>query len=547
VSRTVPDEDKPDELALFRQTLADLLVALRKDAGLSQQQLADHIGYSRATIAGAETCHRSASAEFWARADDLLASNGELRSAYGQLTAAREARDRQRTQRAEEERDARIARRDRGQAWPELPAPAAPGVSEFGSDRLPSGSVGLDRASSRWLSRVDIGGAVDWPAWFGVRLTGLFRAVESWPRPAPHYDDLQALLHREMLMFDAAAPDDSAAHFLSRRQALVSLAALPLTLAGWPGAGAAEALLPPSAAGLTACWHLLRGSDLDTVEQLLSPTLVPLEALAQQHGSHRQAAARLASQAHRIYGIVALHRNHVRLRERHCEQALYYARIGGDASTEAAALISLASTYFYQGQPAQAAHLYEGVLVQKSAIPRLQRSRLHAELSVVYGQLGREHDALRCLGMAEDLYPDQPELDPSSLYAEFTPASLTLERGLAFLTLAEQYPNRGYPDRARDIFEQTSSTSPAAAPARIRFEIANHQAAAAVFMNDLDAFETHLYCGIDGVGLLKSRQRHRETVAVWRQANKAWPHEPRLTVLRERLRCAGVHIGEAAV
>ena len=56
------------------------------------------------------------------------------------------------------------------------------------------------------------------------------------------------------------------------------------------------------------------------------------------------------------------------------------------------------------------------------ALPALQRSRVHAELAVVYGQLGREQDAIRAAGQAEELYPDDPQDDPSFLYAEFTPA-----------------------------------------------------------------------------------------------------------------------------
>jgi tetratricopeptide (TPR) repeat protein len=544
----MPEHDESDQLAPFRQTLADLLAALRKDAGLSQEQVAKQIGYSRATVAGAETNHRQASAAFWARCDDLLATHGELRSAYAQLAAARHARGRRLALQAEADREARLTiwKASRG-----TPVPAVPDIGlSFDDDRLPDSSARLGRDSSLLLSSSGAGvsGAVDWPVWFGLRVAGLLGVVDGWPT-ALHYDDLQALLHQEILMFDAAAPEDhSAVHSPSRRQALVALAALPLTLAGWHSAdraaGAPEAFLRRCAASLTACWHLLRGSDLDAVEQMLSTYLLPLDALAQQNSPHRQAAARLASQAHRICGIVALHRNHLRQREQHCRQALHYARIGRDAGTEAAALISLASTYFYRGQPAQAAALYESVLVDEPAIPRLQYSRVHAELSVVYGQLGRERDALRCLDAGQDLYPEQPEQDPSSLYAEFTPASLTLENGLAYLALSEHHPNRGYQDRARDTLDQTNQTAPTVVPQRIRFEIANHQAAAALLLNDLDAFEAHLAYGIDGAALLRSTQRHREMVAVWQRASKAWPRQPQLTLLGERLRSVGAGIAK---
>jgi len=44
------DQDEPDGLAPFRQTLADLLATLRLEARLTQQHVADRIGYSPATV-----------------------------------------------------------------------------------------------------------------------------------------------------------------------------------------------------------------------------------------------------------------------------------------------------------------------------------------------------------------------------------------------------------------------------------------------------------------------------------------------------------------
>jgi Helix-turn-helix domain len=67
-----------DDLAPLRQTLADLLAVLREDAGLSQQQLADRVGYSRVTVATAESRRRQPAEGFWTRADAALAADGEL-------------------------------------------------------------------------------------------------------------------------------------------------------------------------------------------------------------------------------------------------------------------------------------------------------------------------------------------------------------------------------------------------------------------------------------------------------------------------------------
>ena len=242
------------------------------------------------------------------------------------------------------------------------------------------------------------------------------------------------------------------------------------------------------AASLTACWHLLKGSDLAGVEQILAGYLVPLEGLAYQDSPRRQAAAVLTAQAHRVCGIIALHRNQLGVREQHCRRALHFAGIASDAGSHASALISLASTYFYAADPVAAAAVYERTFpITAPRCSLLQQSRVHAELAVVYGQLGREQDALRATGHAEELYPGRPEDDPSYLYAEFTRSSLALERGLAYVALAGQFPGRGYQDRAADIFGEARWPTLATRPGSSSRSSTTSTSAVAVLQGDLDA------------------------------------------------------------
>src|SRR5262249_24629788 len=155
-------------------------------------------------------------------------------------------------------------------------------------------------------------------------------------------------LHEEIMMFDAAAPDTQdlgyVAHFLARRQALVTLAALPTAFVTANRLFSPEThnldarrdlFLSRCAASLTACLHLLRGSDLTTVDQLVSAYLLQLERIARQQSKYQQMAAALASQAHRIFRIISLHRNTLRVLEQHSKQALYFANIAADASCQA--------------------------------------------------------------------------------------------------------------------------------------------------------------------------------------------------------------------
>jgi tetratricopeptide (TPR) repeat protein len=353
----------------------------------------------------------------------------------------------------------------------------------------------------------DVATTSEWPIWFGTRLAHLTTLVNNWHGAAGQFDSLQAILHQEVLMFDAVKPDGPHSaelfHALSRRQALVTLAALPVSLDASiaPAASAlgvavaTEAFLSRCAASLAACWHLLGGADLAAVDQIVSAYIIGLEGVAGRQSAYQLGAARLASQAHRICGIIALHRDQLRAREIHCKQALFYATIASDASSRISALISLASTYFYSYDPARAAAVYEKVFELESDIPPLQRSRVHAELSVVYGQLGRE------------------------------------------------YPSRNYARRAADIFAHLGNTT-SAVPDRIRYEIINHQAATAVHLNDLEAFESFMASAFDGVAILGSMQRRKEAQGAWQLADQRWPRERRIKALSERACLAGIEVQE---
>lgn len=409
-------------------------------------------------------------------------------------------------------------------------------------------SAAVESAHAHAASTSVFATASEWPLWFGVRLAHLIALADNWKGSASQVESLQELLHQEILMFDAATPESRdtgyALHAVSRRQALLTLAALPLTLAtsgtgsesAFSGASA-EHLLSRCAAGLTACWHLLGGNDMAAVDQILSGYLITLERAAHEQSRYQEAAARLASQAHRICGIIALHRDKLRVREHHCKRALYYAAIASDISSQASALISLASTYFYNSEPERAAVVYEQAFAFGSDLPQLQQSRVNAELSVVYGQLRREKDAIRAAELAGQLYPEHPEQDRSHLYAEFTPASLALEQGLAYVALAEHHTGRGYQQKAADIFHRIDKIT-SGVPDRIRFEIINHQATTATLLNDLEAFVEYMDCALEGVTLLASRQRQREMRRAWQRAVETWPRERRLKAVGEGLQLA---------
>jgi tetratricopeptide (TPR) repeat protein len=401
---------------------------------------------------------------------------------------------------------------------------------------------------------------IDWPTWFGFRLAQLIGLVDGWCYQKGQVSALQGILAQEVTMFSAAAPPpgepDRAAFEQSRRQALTTLAALPLGFATTGLLGSStwaiqESFLSQCTASLTACWQLLGGSDLKVVDHVLTNYLVPLEGLAHQHSKYQQTAAMLASQAHRMRAIVALHLKQIALDEHHAREAVRYANLASDVSAEVLAFsslvqayFSLGQAYFYDSNPVQALTTFERALALEGRMLPQQRSRLHAELAAVYGQLGREQEALRSAGWAEKIFPDHPQDDPNYLYMELTPAVLGLKQGLAYLALAEQYEGRGYERQAADVLGRIDQAETVAISDRIRYEIANHQARAAVLLDDLDAFELYIHRGLDGVVLLGSRQRLREAQQAWQMAMHRWPNERRLMVVTERLQLTAGNGGE---
>jgi transcriptional regulator with XRE-family HTH domain len=94
-----------DEL---RRALGEQLRTGRQKARLSQAQLARRVGYSRSSVASAETGDHQPAEDLWARCDELLGAGGSIAAAYRELAAHRDRQARERARRAEAERDAKI-------------------------------------------------------------------------------------------------------------------------------------------------------------------------------------------------------------------------------------------------------------------------------------------------------------------------------------------------------------------------------------------------------------------------------------------------------
>ena len=382
----------------------------------------------------------------------------------------------------------------------------------------------------------------DWSIWFGIKLAQLISIVDHWQGKALSCEQLQATLDLEIARFNAMKPHNHDSKFhLSRRQTLITIVMLPTAINGLFHQEVVptlviEKLLTRCAASITACWHLLGGSDLSLIEQVLSTYLLTLTSLAQQPSLYQKTAAKLATQAYRLYGIVALHRNNLQAREYYCQKALYFSNITENDSLIASAQISLASTCYYMNNPAKAARTYQKALAHEEKLPLLQRSRLYAELAVVSAQQRNEKESLHALEMARRLYPEHPENDPSFLYAEFSPASMILEEGLTYLALAHHFPDRRYDHKAHNSFVDVERLAAESyVSERIFFEIMNNQAETALVLRNLELFRAYVSKGIEGANKLNSKQRRQEIIDAYTQAHVIWPREIQVEEIHSQL------------
>ncbi|HEU5384214.1 MAG TPA: hypothetical protein VFV38_53150, partial [Ktedonobacteraceae bacterium] len=376
----------------------------------------------------------------------------------------------------------------------------------------------------------------DGATWVGIRLAQILSFVYQSSRQALACDILQAILEKEIAMFDDMQGTSSEETFvLSRRQALITLAALPMMLAsllqGQSFALPPEEFLPQCAASITACWHLLRGQEFLLTEQLVTRYLPTLADLAHRSSSHQTGAASLASQGYRLMGILALHRNNPRARNAYWEQAVHFAEIAETPNLVASALISRA---YYDHDIRSASLRYQRGIEHKEALSPLLLSRLYARLAVVSAQQGLETEALEFVRLAQDSYPSSPENDPTFVYADFDPASLLMETGLTYLALAQHRDARPHAQHAWETFTSVDHMhEPHSASARIRYEIMNHQARTTLMLNDLEAFCDRLEQGVSGAKALQSEKRRQEALHIYKEARILWPDETRIRSLAD--------------
>ncbi len=253
----------------------------------------------------------------------------------------------------------------------------------------------------------------------GLRLT---RLVDLWPRRNYRYEELQGEINKAIFDHQALIADGEAA--ISRREALKSMALVPIQLIG--GITIIEAgkvqktdtniLLKHCAAGITACWYLRRGRDLDFVSDVISFYVSILQPLINSHSdAQRKASAELLAQSFMLKSHLGNEGNLA-----FTERAIYYSDISEDPTTQALAYRRRAYEHRenknYQDALADAEKGY-GLARSSNVIHPIIHSVTAAGLSLCQAACGKVDDAKVTIAEARDLFdPTMPV--PSMSYSE---------------------------------------------------------------------------------------------------------------------------------
>jgi tetratricopeptide (TPR) repeat protein len=391
---------------------------------------------------------------------------------------------------------------------------------------------------------------LDLPTWYGARGNEL-KAVGAFQQgPTFSYQQQHAFIHAEIETWSKMTDQDHQAtneYLISRRTALATLStSLLAKIQFGPFTSIViEEFLAESTTSIVACWHLLRGDGLTTVEHALPKYLPLLLALIKQYTLYKTKASYLASQGFLLLSLVALHRLHFSKRVAYCKQAVELARESGDRTLLVPSLMHLGDAFFTNGQRDEMLHTYYQAEYQSKSpeISMFLRSKVLAELVHAYAQQGRDQEALRSVGEARTLFTEETYDTPVFLSTDYDHFQLILFEGLSALDLGNYEEAQENAHRAHDYYQSASNklnqidqlSQTIIAPERIRIEIVNQRSLAAVKSGNLDEFETYLIEGAKGAKVLASEKRRQEAITNWKAARERWPHEQRVMELADVL------------
>nr|BBH91797.1 hypothetical protein KTC_65480 [Thermosporothrix sp. COM3] len=257
---------------------------------------------------------------------------------------------------------------------------------------------------------------------------------------------------------------------------------------------------------LLESWTLLNCNQFTLAERLLMSFLPSLLAFPVE-----EKMARLASIGLRLQSVLAHHRLDLSQKLTLCQQAVTFAQHGHDHTILAAALVELANAYEFHGDVAKSLlTLQEALTVAPHTTPLIQ-SRIYSNNAVLLAQTGRKREAEWYIQYAQEIFPDTPQQDPRSVFADSSVYTLAYHAGLVALALGKLHQVSD----AFTLYQQWPAQG--TMPERLRLEIWNGHSKAAIQMNELEHYAALLTDSLSSAQMLGSKKRYQEAVVIFQQ------------------------------
>ncbi len=363
---------------------------------------------------------------------------------------------------------------------------------------------------------------------FSIGIAALLMAQDQYQWTL---DELLYNTEREMKRLDDVAQQQGRKAF-SRREALIFLAGLPVALLGLRQPEdtsslpfAAEELLPLYITSIPACWRLYYAGPQEWLEvETVLPTYIShLTQLAQQSSKHQKIAASLLSQAHQLGAEITLTREDFNTSLRHCKQAALYAHVASDPNLEVASLIREANTLFYRKRPT--IQLNRQALQYVKEVSPLMKGRIFSELATSCAELGQEQDALRYIGLAMDVSPNNAEDDPSYSYTHSNRYILHFNEMYVRLELNQ-------PEEAWKAVAEASKFVPDTITPR-RMELLRYFVIVSMARGDLELSKSRFEVLAAAASAFGSDLHASELFNIHQQMLARWPHERKVKELAD--------------
>ncbi len=370
--------------------------------------------------------------------------------------------------------------------------------------------------------------------------------VNNWPRRNTRYDELQSLLMQAIEEHKRvnSQPD----HRVTRRDALRFLALLPIEMCELSASTTthkyqAEEILPQCAAGILACWYMIRGhkvfidyivrsDELVAASNIVDSYIPTLKEVATSSpAQYRIAAANLLVQCFLLKASIARDIKGNRDGVAYMQQAELYSQVSNNVMLQVLTLRTLSSVHAYTNlwdralQTAeQACHLMEQA--HRNTVPPSVQSYVYSGLATYQAHMRQVQNTLISIGKAHETFARSSN-ESIPLWVDHSQVNLLLNDGVAHLQL-------GFCKDALASFSQTDRLSRGGIG---NTEIWFHEAMAEVQRDDkprdMDWCIDRWTKGIEGAKNLQSDQWFNEACMVYAAMRAAWPLEKRVKGLRE--------------